>query len=124
MFHADTTIPRIYYIYGNFSPFFFSYYYHLLNHLFNTCKMKFISALTIALCAVVVSAAPHGGDTDVEIHDQSNNPKSQINQYRVDKVANGGLLGILGINGIEIPVAVLSPNSNNKDDRQQAQIIN
>ncbi|KAG2196002.1 hypothetical protein INT47_011507 [Mucor saturninus] len=82
--------------------------------------MKFISALTIAFCAVVVSAAPHGGDTDVEIHDQSNNPKSQVTQYQDNDGNVGGLLELLGIHGIFL----FSPNSGNTDNRQQAQIKN
>lgn len=76
--------------------------------------MKFISLLAIAACAVLVSAAPHGGSNqEVNNHEESNvevydnrKTKAQINsQKKVDgNTANnnsGILSGVLGGNPLK-----------------------
>ncbi|GAA5798841.1 hypothetical protein HPULCUR_004247 [Helicostylum pulchrum] len=100
--------------------------------------MKFISLLAIAACAVLVSAAPHGGSNqEVDINDESNfevtdnsHKKAQIiEQNKVEgNTANdnsgllGGVLGgnILGGDILQGGVNVLSGTTANKNENQVA----
>ncbi|KAI8096064.1 hypothetical protein BDF21DRAFT_407386 [Thamnidium elegans] len=104
--------------------------------------MKFISLLAIAACAVLVSAAPHGGSNhesnqEVEITDKSNTEitdkslkKAQINDQKkvADNVVNNnpGLVGGL-LNGriLEQGIAkgginILSGVKQNENDKMIA----
>ncbi|GAA5816498.1 hypothetical protein MFLAVUS_010027 [Mucor flavus] len=100
--------------------------------------MKFISLLAIAACAVLVSAAPHGGSNqEVDITDNSNTEiidksktKTQINSQKKTEgnTANnnsgllGGLLGGNILNGdiLQGGVNVLSDTKAVKNENQIA----
>lgn len=88
--------------------------------------MKFISALTIAVCAVLVSAAPNPDRTDVNIHDNKSEKKYiNVDQNQITNQRNSGILtGLLGNGGVSVldGARILSSGDNRDDHSQKTKI--